>query len=322
MIILYQDNEVEILKLPENSYSNLYLNHPIENYSKLNEIVQEYNIKSVSVSHNYVGNIDWIADYLPKIEHLNVIGSNVEINNINELRELKTLRLDTVKNFQIDFQKLDKLIYLQVVWQESLRESFIQESSIKGLSLKYYNHENLELIANQYKVEELYMTYANRIKSLQGIAKMKSVNFLSIYTSKSLEDLSHIDHHENLKYLHLYKCNNIKNIPILSNTKVEEFAIDCKTLSSLSPLKYWKNLKGLIFTTKILDDDIEVLRTIDSLQSVSFVSKKSYNFSEKDMKDFLVKKDITCEKFQFRTLKNINFYRTQSFIQSSNLEKG
>lgn len=311
MSVLMNNDEMMILESVNGTGIRLMLDYFPKDIDEATKILLNYDINYVGISNTYRGSIDWFINHVSNIEEMNILSPDVEVNGINNLDKLRVLRIHTEKKISLDFNKLKNLIYLQTLWQDSLVESFKTPSNIIGLDLRYYKHKDLKVLSNQKNIEEISVSFANKLESLDGIERIDYLNFIEIYSSRIFHDFSQINGHKNLSYLTLMKCNKISEIPTIKDTKIKEFFIDCKSLLSLEPLKSWKELEKLGFTSKVLDNDTAVLLKIPSLKFVHFTNKSGYNLKiNKIIKEFKGKGIDTESYSVFRNIRTIQSYRT------------
>lgn len=310
MSILFQHESFLVLSSVNNTGIRLMIDTLPKDLDEVGKILKNYDIKTVVIGHTYKGSIDWIVKYLPNIEEMRVLSSDAAVDGINDLNKLQVLRLDTHKKFNLDFHSLDSLVFLEVVWQDSLNDSFQTKSNLIALRILSPKSQNLNFLKHQSQIEELALSKANKLESLEGIENITNLNFLNIASSKSLTELSSIGGHTSLCYLSINSCNKISEIPVMAKVGIKELLLDCKSISSLKPLDTWDKLEKIVFTAHVEDNDIAVLKTKDSLKFVSFSNRKTYNLKEKDISQYLENKGFNKENNGLmKSLRTIESYR-------------
>ena len=81
----------------------------------------------------------------------------------------------------------------------------------------------------------------------------------------------------------LPRIKNLKNLKVL--------AISVKEIESIKFLRNHPSVESIYFDdTKIIDGDLEVLKTCPNLKDIVFTSKKFYNCSQKDIQAYIESK--------------------------------
>ncbi len=223
-------------------------------------------------------NFDFLAD-LPELELLNIIYVPVDsLLSVESLINLKSLSLSCHWKNKIDLSQLNRLVRCSISYGKgaesvfkcfSLRYSYIDEFKIKDFSmiqnlekLEYLtignsNFNTPEVLECIHSLRKLVLLNCRKLDRLDGIGKLKNLEWLDIDGSKMLSSVEELSALYNLKVL------------LLSNNKEIETLSNIKDLNQLRALSFCGD-------TKIVDGDFGFLEKFPLLSLVNFVGRRHY----------------------------------------------
>lgn len=223
-------------------------------------------------------NFDFLAD-LPELELLNIIYVPVDsLLSVESLINLKSLSLSCHWKNKIDLSQLKRLVRCSISYGKGA-ESIFKCSSLRYLYIDEFKIKNFSMIQNLEKLEcltignsnfntpevlecihslrKLVLLNCRKLDRLDGIGKLKNLEWLDIDGSKMLSSVEDLSALHNLKVL------------ILSNNKEIETLSNIKDLNQLRALSFCGD-------TKIVDGDFGFLEKFPLLSLVNFVGRRHY----------------------------------------------
>ena len=238
----------------------------------------------------------------------------MEYTHINE--ELKYL------NINYSFEKaLSVSLILNQIFQ------FLNKDNIKSLTLcnkKIYQSYcnliknvkidketdilNFKILIDKYiNINNLDLSYCNKIKDFISISKLKRLEFLNVRSS-NISDISFLEKNKNIEKLNLRYCENIKDFtPISKLERLKILNSSYTNISNITFLEKNKNIKELNFR---YCENIKDLTPISKLERLEFLNVSWTNISDIS----LLKKNKNIKELNLHGCKNIKDYSILSIL--------
>lgn len=250
--------------------------------------LKENNIESIIIrtfGNNYQINFENLK-YISFIKELSIdSGSYINVNNVYLLEKLETLWINN-NNYgeEIDLTKLKSLKKLIIANSCVNLKGLYNLPNLVTLKLQKFNEIDLTKFEMMNNLTSLELVQS-KIRTLDGIEKMKNLKCLTLFYSSKLLSIEKISVLKNLEYLEIRNCKKIENyecLKLLNNLKRLSI-YDCSTLNDLLFVNQLKNLEfiGLI-NTNVHDGNIEPLIKI---KSHGYTNKKNFNYYQLNGKD-------------------------------------
>lgn len=266
----------------------------VSSYEFENEIMlivkklKEYNIESIIIStfrNNYQINLENLK-YISFIKELSIdSGSYINTNSLYLLEKLETLWINN-DNYgeKIDLKNLKNLKKLIVSTSCINLNGLFELPNLITLKLQRFNEIDLTKFNMMNSLTSLELVQS-KVKSLNGIEKMKNLKYLTLFYSSQLLSIQKISSLKKLEYLEIRNCKKIENYKYLGKlNNLKRLSIyDCSALNDLSFINHQKKLEfvGLI-NTNVLDGNIEPLIKI---KNHGYTNKKNFNYHQSNGKD-------------------------------------
>ncbi|CUV66608.1 hypothetical protein BN3087_960002 [Sulfurovum sp. enrichment culture clone C5] len=253
-------------------------------------------------------------EYLSNLEDLSISNDETVVNidfaklkqlkkvNLQYPRENKTLyectnleSIDT-RYYEKDLTSLSKLQKLNFLsaYCDNLEsfEGIKKLSSLKDFKIettsKMKEFKNLQ--SDTIKTFYLYTEEASKLKSLDGIEGLTSIENIAFNGYKKLESINSLSKCHTLKIITFENCKIPNDIYLLSELKnLEKVTLDdCKDIQSLKFVEKLSNLKYLSFdnNTNILDGDLKFLKELNKKGvEIHFNDRKHYNIKYKEIEN-------------------------------------
>lgn len=251
-------------------------------------------------------------EYLSNLEDLNITNDETVVDiDFKKLKQLKRVNLQfpqenvslyecinleniDTRYYEKDFTALSKLQKLNFfsAYCDNL-ESFAgieKLSSLKDIKLETTSKlkELKNLQSDTIKIFYLYTEEASKLKSLDGIEGLTSVENIALNGYKKLESIGSLSKCHALKIITFENCKIPNDIDELIKLKsLEKITLDhCKEINSLEFVKKLPNLKYLSFdgNTKITDGDLEFLKELNTKGvEIYFNDRKHYSLKFKEI---------------------------------------
>lgn len=218
-----------------------------------------------------------------------------DINVINELVELRSLKINSACNNLIDFNSFPNIEDISLEWYPNA-ESIFNCVTLKRVFINCCNIKDLSVFKKLVNLKYLSLK-SPKIESVGIIPSLKNLEFLALGNAKILKSLHGLEVLENLKELEIKKCRNVSNIEPLKYLKnLQRLLIcDCGNIDSLKPLETLSELREIYFyeSTNIVDGDLTVIKRLPKIKDTSFQDRKHYNLK---FYDFNPKEAMAKEK--------------------------
>lgn len=250
--------------------------------------LKENNIESIIIrtfGNNYQIDFENLK-YISFIRELSIdSGSYINVNNIYRLENMETLWINNTNyGEEIDLKKLKSLKKLIITNSCINLKGLCELPNLITLKLQKFNEIDLTKFEMMNNLTSLELVQS-KIRTLDGIEKMKNLKCLTLFYSSKLVSIEKISILKNLEYLEIRDCKKIENYECLKLLKnLKRLSIyDCSTLKDLLFINQLKNLEfiGLI-NTNVNDGNIEPLIKI---KSHGYTNKRNFNYYQLNGKD-------------------------------------
>lgn len=251
------------------------------------EYINKKGLKDITIHFDWgygrKQDIDFIRK-CPNIEQLSIITPFIkDFSPLYELKYLKWLSLDEIKNTTVDLARIPSLKELYINRHKNII-NLAECKKLEKLHTTFYNpsNQNLEELANLQKLTWLHI-YRSNINSLKGLVNLKHLTHLFFYGLPNLHCIDELEKlSDNLLVLILEGCKRIENFEYLANLKnLKVLKINnCGHIPSIKFLKQMPNLKAFTFVeSTVVDGD---LSPCIGLEYVGFFDKRYYSHKSKD----------------------------------------
>lgn len=159
-------------------------------------------------------------------------------------------------------------------------------------------------------LESVYIPRHYKIRSLEGIGRLKSLRFLRLKNPKYIEDFGPIKELENLKFLHVYQADSVDFSRFGRLENIESLHIhDCTSQISIDGSNY-PNLVWIEFTDGKLKD-------LNGLENMEKIDTLFLWWMEIDSLDGIEK----MESLRMIDFQNVKIKDSSSFNELENLEE-
>lgn len=229
------------------------------------------------------------------ITMLNVIDQPLQnTDEINLLRDLKELSLDSYFYTPIDFDNFPNLETCNIHWTPNAINLF-KRHNLKTLSITSYKGKSSKDFSLLHRLENLSIINSP-IEEISDLAILKNLRYLDLTLLRKLSSLHGIENLTKLEFLTVDNCHKINSIEEISNlVNLKELSIsnDGK-IETVKPIEKLKNLESIFFIedTNILDGDLSPIEKLAKLKKVLFMNRKHYSHKRDLETNQLVKKNL------------------------------
>lgn len=260
----------------DNSYDKYVLNQLIK-YYKDNKIEYLY---SQDNDLSYLKHFDGVSFLSIPDEATNFD----ELNNLNNLRGLR-LYSSSLKNIKPNI--LEKLEYLEIIYNDNALIDYSFLKALKHLRICNYPYGEINIFN---KLESLEFDYCKKLYNLDFIKKIKTLKKIKLSFIPQLKDVSFLmELSNNLDNLQIRDCKKIVNLEMVLSRLTHAKNIEIITLETDSKMKiknlsFMKNLSRLeTFSTnyKIEDGVLDNLLKLKDANITAFY--RHYNLKDRDL---------------------------------------
>lgn len=222
--------------------------------------------------------------------------------------------MDYWRNNTIWFDEIPDNLYLHL----DLKEDKLKEMIPQDIEYLILWHHKKSKLGNFVDIPEnlLYLELnRSNIQDFLGIEKMNKLKRLELHyctklqydygLSKVADTLEHLHINQSKKFVPTEELCSLKNLRVLCLNS-------CGNLENLSFLNHFPKLIDFRFVdTNVMDGDLSPILEHPTIRSVSFLNKRYYNISDKEMDSLLEEKNngeeykSVIEKGKFQTFRYI-----------------
>jgi len=206
------------------------------------------NLKKITITDSEIGNINALAE--SNLEYLSVFGSNVKLDQINKLKNLRELYYKSNLKIDTELINLENLENLLIL---NLNDNNITNINNIGLlknliSIDIGNNKinSIDVFNNYTKLKYVYVNM-NNISDLNSIKNNKDIKFLNI-ANNNISNIEFITDFKNLEALNLSHnpITVIPNLLLFKNLDYDFLKIDWKNVKDLQGMKGYELIKNII----------------------------------------------------------------------------
>lgn len=294
-----------------------YLQEGLE-FAKKNNITEIYITSQVEIAPNYLNekivlDVDLITHY-EFIESIiisdpwGVFKGNICLDRLSKLGNLKKIEIKINDIFTIDFSLFKKLTHILYYDSKlisglhslnSLTSAIIynlnsvdlselsNNSNLKNLILLDCKNQNIDGLSGLNHLEEIEIIRSKKLTNINGLKQSFSLKKIEIIQCPQLNDISSIIYLKKLEELNLKKNKLITNLSQIAPNNIKLLYVD--KIDNLYFILKMNSLKLIAFEN-VTNNDLSPLINSLSLESASFVNKKSYNYTRKEIESFFTNK--------------------------------
>ena len=238
----------------------------------------------------YLSSQDIDLSYLKHFKDVSFLSIPNEATNFDELNSLKNLTglcLYTSSLKNIHSNVLEKIVYLEIIYDENIQVDFSQFKALKYLRINSLKCSEI-IITND--LETIEFNYCKKISNLDFLKNIKTIKRIKLDYLPKLENISYlIELSQTLEELDIWDCTKIRDLESTLSTliQIKNLTINTLELNSKMHLKNLVFLKDLgnleTFATnyKIKDGDLNNLLVLKDANITRFY--KNYNLKDKDL---------------------------------------
>jgi internalin A len=135
---------------------------------------------------------------------------NMEIINfesIYSLNKLEKIYINPMGKFTFDVSRFNKLRHLGIEYWKGIK-NIGKIKTLESMVIIKYPYENISELSSLSNLKILHI-YSSKIKSLEGIERLKSLEELSLSRNNSLENINIIKNINSLNKLSIEKCKKL-----------------------------------------------------------------------------------------------------------------
>jgi len=243
------------------------------------EYIKENDIKKLEL------NIELTQDDLEQIAQLPILGISIknhknelDINIINKMRSLEYLSLQGNFEGQLNFEYLNKIMYLDFSSKEIKFNKIEEAKNIKQIVLYDYKGVSVQSI-NSSSLENIQI-YNSDIETLDFIQDSKCLKKVEIENCKNLTSIYSLRASSlTIKELALRNCKKLTDYSVISNLQNIEiiYLLNCGDLKNADIFQNLKNLKYGSININIEDGNV------DEIINLPIIFKNYSHFNHKNI---------------------------------------
>jgi hypothetical protein len=227
-------------------------------------------------------------DGLESLTELTVVNWSLEsIKEIENLRLLESLVLETYAPDAIDFRSFPLLETLRLEWRSGA-ETIFGLSHLRHLSINGYPFADLDPLRPMTDLEALRIGNAKRLTSASGLVGLAGLRELYFVDAPRLSDIDDVS--RSSAPLILLDCNYCAKLGSIDSVRSRSdlrgvLLVDSGRIASLRPLHGLPNLEEVLFygSTVIEDGDMTPLLSLPRLERVAFQDRREYSHSNAEI---------------------------------------
>lgn len=240
-----------------------------------------------------------------------IFKDNICLNQLSKLHNLKKIEINVDSIFTIDFSLFKKLTHIKyydsklILGLQSLNSltsaviynlkstdlnELNKNKNLKYLTLWDCKNQNINGLSELKCLEEIEIVRSKKLTNINGLKNSRELKILGIYQCPQLEDISIISYLKELKELHLKKNKLITNLNQIIPNNIEFLSVD--KIENLYFISKMNSLR-LINFENVTNNDLSPLYSNSSLEGASFINKKNYNYTRKEIELFFTNKKAT-----------------------------
>jgi Leucine-rich repeat (LRR) protein len=152
--------------------------------------------------------IEMLAPYLKVISFCDLHGMEIiNFESIYSLNKLEKIYINPMQNFTFDVSQFNKLKHLGIEYWKGIK-NMGKIKTLESIVIIKYPYKNIVEFSSLNNLKTLHI-YSSKIKTLEGIEKLKSLEELSLSRNNQLENINIIKDIKSLNKFSIEKCNKL-----------------------------------------------------------------------------------------------------------------
>lgn len=206
--------------------------------------------------------LDFLYDH-EWIEGIEIIGEDCDITPINNLKNLKYLRITSNRlKGKVDLKNFEHLEYIAIWWQKGKYINLDACTRCWFIYITGFSMENLVIFNKFQQLKELKLNLV-KLVSFEGLENCKALKKIDIYGAQQLRSIRLSDEvAQNLSLFSLEKCKRIENYEIMEKMLNLEslYLFEAAPIHSVDFLRKMEKLKYAYIGVDILDGNVSFLK--------------------------------------------------------------
>ena len=243
------------------------------------EIIKTGGFTSLGFLRGNWPDLSFLLDLNQDIVHLSCQPENIDWDTIMQLTTLRSLTINGAVKQKINFNDLPNLKKLEYYWHKNNANSLFLHEGIEELDFYNLRVNDMSSFENMKSLKSLGIIRGT-MASLDGLDKIHSLKLLSLSCVSKLENVSALNHENQLLYLAFYSCNKINFLKEMCGLKKLLYFGLCrqKNIESLNFVKSFPSIEMLgIFEMSVKNGDLMFLNELPYLKSLRMDKKRFYN---------------------------------------------
>lgn len=237
-------------------------------------------------------NIDFVANF-PNLRSIEIYSETVtDLSPLDSLCGLVHMGIQCAYKTFPSHLPLANLKSCGLNWHPAAK-GLLQCKSLESLNITNYPFENLSPLVALTSLKVLKLT-SSRLTGLDGASSLRELAVLDLYRCTRLHTLAGIEAHSTLSILALDVCKKVTSLDHLRGLRnlCELIITDCDDIESLEPIRSLAKLTRVFFvgSTKIVDGNVDLDRSLPALKDISFMNRRGYNDSREHVAERIAKR--------------------------------
>ncbi|MBI1378768.1 MAG: hypothetical protein GC157_15005 [Frankiales bacterium] len=203
---------------------------------------------------------------------------------------LERLSVQSSPSARIDLRRLPWLTAVAADWQQ-VADTIEYALALNDLFAASYNAPDLHPLRRNEALVRLQMKQHPKLRSLDGLAELRSMREVGIFGARAMDDISALDIRAGaptLERLNLDSCSAFTSLEPLSGQKLLEVLgiANCGPVESLLPIGDMQRLQRLhaYESTRIADGDLSPVLGLLALRDLRMMNRRHYKPSVQEVK--------------------------------------
>jgi Leucine-rich repeat (LRR) protein len=250
----------------------------------MSTIAQIYDVKELYLNYalGWEGSDLGFLSRLNRLELFWLIDRAIkDLSPVNELTQLRSLRVDAPAKTKICFQHFSALEECWLDWYRGVEDIF-KVPTLETLKLGSYPKNDCGEFASLTRLVKLalYRPKATTVAELGRLARLKA---LMIVDARRLDSIAGFEALANLEELQLHRCDLVEDLsPLRSLKRLRTLILsDMPRLGSIRPIAQLPRLEVLILggKTNVLDGDLSPIPELPRLRAIALQARRHYTHS-------------------------------------------
>lgn len=252
----------------------------------LHSLIKYYKEEKIEFLHSQDNDLSYLKCF-ENIKFLSINNESENFTELNNLKNLKGLRLFSSSLKNIEREIIEKLEFLEIIFDDNTTVDFSMFKSLKHLCINHFPFTKPNIING---LQTLEFSDCKKIISLNFLESINSIKKIKLSNLPKLQDVNCLKRiSDSLEIIDILDCKKINNIDevleILINLRYVQIitiATDSKMkLSSLSFIDSLPKLESFATNYKIEDGNLNWLLRLKDANITAFY--RNYNLRDKDL---------------------------------------